>query len=148
MKTFRVGCLTVALIPALTIGGAAEPPPATENQQGHSSGLTARVVAADGSSRIVKLQGVGCTERMCSRVFIRSTGEDGAPQKTWLDSMASITRRSANGAVLVMKDGSQYQATLLSDFRVLYALTSNGRTEKIDLGGIQSLEFVSQNRNR
>ena len=146
MKIFRIGCLTVALIPALTIGGASEPP--AENTQGHRSGLAAKVVSSDGTSRTVKLQGVGCSESICSRVFIRSKGEDGAPQKTWLDSIASITRQTANDALLVMKDGSERRAALLSDFRVLYVSTANGGAQKLDLGGIQSLEFVSQNRNR
>jgi hypothetical protein len=145
MKTLRISCVAVVLMtPALTVGGANLP----AQVEGHRSGLTAKVVAADGTSRTVKLQGIGCSESMCSRVFLRSKTEEGVPQKTWLDSIASITRRTANDALLVMKDGSERRVTLVPDFRVLYVSNAAGLAEKLDLDKIRLLEFVSQNRNK
>jgi hypothetical protein len=41
-----------------------------------------------------------------------------------------------------MKDGTERRMGFVADFRVLYVSTSNGRTEKLDLAKIQSLEFL------
>jgi hypothetical protein len=145
MKALRIGCVAAILTtPALTIGGANLP----SQVEGHRSGLTAQVVAADGTSRTVKLQGIGCSESMCSRVFLRSKAEEGAPQKTWLDSIASIRHATGDDALLVMKDGSEHRVTLVPDFRVLYVSNAAGLAEKLDLDKIRSLEFVFQNRNK
>ena len=104
--------------------------------------MMAKVVSADGTSRTVRLEGVGCTESMCSRVFIRSKGESGAPLRTWFDSIASIKDATATDALFVMKDGTERRHTLVTDFRVLYVLNPNGRTEKLDLTKIRSLELL------
>lgn len=139
MKTLRIGCVTmILLIPAFRSGAANLP----SQVEGHRSGLTARVTAADGTSRTIKLEGVGCTESMCSRVFMRSQGESGTPLRTWLDSIASIKDATANDASFVMKDGTERRMGFVADFRVLYVSTSKGRTEKLDLAKIQSLEFL------
>jgi hypothetical protein len=105
--------------------------------------MMARVVSADGMTRTVKLEGVGCTESMCSRVFIRSTDESGAPVQTWLDSIASIKDATASDALFVMKNGDQRRLALVADFRVLYVSTPTG---KLDLAKIRSLEFVDARR--
>jgi hypothetical protein len=105
--------------------------------------MMAKVVSADGISRAVRLEGIGCTESMCSRVFIRSKGESGAQLRIWFDSIASIQDATATDALFVMKDGTAQRHTLVSDFRVLYVSNPNGRTEKLDLAKIRSLEFVN-----
>jgi hypothetical protein len=133
MNTFRISCTIAALlIPAL----------AQENLQGHRSGLTARVISADGTSRTVRLQGVGCSLSICSRVFIRSTDEAGAPQQTWLDSIRSIRRTDGNNALLELRDGIERRVALLPDFRVLYVSGPDAGAAKVDLGEIQSLKFI------
>jgi hypothetical protein len=129
----------VLLIPAFRSGAASLPFQA----EGHRSGLTARVTAADGTSRTIKLEGVGCTESMCSRVFIRSKSESGAPLQTWLDSVASIKNASENDALFAMRDGTERRLSFVPDFRVLYVSNPNGRTEKLDLAKIRSLEFLN-----
>jgi hypothetical protein len=143
MKTLRIGFVAAALLlPAFKSGGASLP----SQVEGHRSGLTARVVSADGTSRTVRLEGVGCTESMCSRVFIRSKGESGAPLRTWLDSIASIQDATANDALFVMKDGTKRRLAVVTDFRVLYMSNPNGRTEKLDLTTIRSLEFLDSGK--
>ena len=140
MKTLRFGYLAlVLLVPALKSGGAGLP----FEMEGHRSGLSARVVSADGSSRTIKIEGVGCTESMCSRVFIRNTGKSGAPLRTWFDSIASIKDATANDALFVMRDGTERRLTFVPDFRVLYVSDPSGLTEKLDFAKIHSLEFLN-----
>jgi len=139
VKILRIGCVAmVLLIPAFTSGGASLP----SQVEGHGSGIMAKVVSTDGTSRTVRLEGVGCTESMCSRVFIRSKGESGAPLQTWLDSIASIKDTTASDALFVMKDGTERRLTLVSDFRVLYVSSRDGGAQKLDLAKILSLEFL------
>lgn len=143
MKILRIGCLAMVLwIPALRSGAASLP----SQVGGHGSGLTAKVLSADGSSRSLKLEGVGCTESMCSRVFIRSKGANGAPVQTWLDSIASIKDSTADDALFVMKDGTEQRLAFVTGFRILYVSTPNGRAEKLDLTKIRSLEFAGSGR--
>jgi hypothetical protein len=132
----------ILLLPAFKSGGASLP----AQVDGHRSGLTARVVAADGTSRTVRLQGVGCTESMCSRVFIRSEVASGAPLQTWLDSIASIKDTTGRDALFVMKDGTERRLAFVTAFRVLYVSNPNGRTEKLDLTKIRSLELLDSRK--
>ncbi len=83
---------------------------------------------------------------MCSRVFIRSTSESGAPTQTWLDSIASIKDATANDALFVMKDGTERRLSYVTDFRVLYVSNPTGRTEKLDLAKVRSLEFLDSGK--
>lgn len=140
MRVLRISCIAAALvIPAFRSGGASLP----SQVDGHRSGMMARVVSADGTARTVKLKGIGCTESMCSRVFIRSKDENGAPVQTWLDSIASIKDATASDAVFVMKNGAQRRLAFIADFRVLYVSTP---AEKLDLSKIRSLEFIGVGR--
>lgn len=140
MRVLRISCIAAALvIPAFRSGGASLP----SQVDGHRSGMMARVVSADGTARTVKLKGIGCTESMCSRVFIRSKDENGAPVQTWLDSIASIKDATASDATFVMKNGAQRRLAFIADFRVLYVSTP---AEKLDLSKIRSLEFIGVGR--
>jgi hypothetical protein len=140
MKMLRIGCVAMVLvIPAFTSGGATLP----SQVEGHRSGMMAKVVSADGTSRTVRLEGVGCTESVCSRVFIRSKGKSGAPLRTWFDSIASIKDGTAADALFVMKDGTERRLSFVTDFRVLYVSSRNDGTQKLDLAKIRSVEFLS-----
>ena len=140
MKILRIGFLSVILsIPAFKSGAANLP----SHAEGHESGMTARVTAADGTSRIVTLEGVGCTESMCSRLFIRSKNASGAPLQTWLDSIASVKDTSEKDALFVMRDGTAQRLSFVPDFRVLYVSNPNGRTAKLDLAKIRAIEFLN-----
>ena len=139
MRTLRIGCVTmILLIPAFRSGAANLP----SQVEGHRSGLTARVTEADGTSRTIKLEGVGCTESMCSRVFIRSKSASGAPLQTWLDSVASVKDTSEKGALFVMRDGTERRLSFVPDFRVLYVSNPTGHAEKLDFAKIRSLDFL------
>jgi hypothetical protein len=139
MRILRISCVAaVLLIPAFKSGGASLP----SHVEGHRSGLVARVVSADGTSQTVRLEGLGCTESMCSRVFMRSTTEGGTPLRTWIDSVASIRNTTANDALFVMRDGTERRLAFVPDFRVLYLSSRGSGSEKLDLSKVRSLEFV------
>jgi hypothetical protein len=146
MTIFRIGCITVILIPVLTIAGTNGPSPLKDTggqaSHGHRTGLTARVISTDGLSRTVTLEGVGCSESMCSRVFIQSTSDSGARVQTWLDSIESIKDTTERDALFVMKDGTEQRLAFVTDFRVLYVSSPTGKRQKLDLAKIRSLEFV------
>jgi hypothetical protein len=140
MRILRIGCIAAALvIPAFRSGGAGLP----SQVDGHRSGVMAKVVSADGTTRTVKLEGIGCTESMCSRVFIRNKDENGASVQTWLDSIASITDATASDALFVMKNGTQRRLSFVTDFRVLYV---SAPMQKLDLTKVRSLEFLDARR--
>ena len=60
-------------------------PLAAAVDQGHRLLLRARVVMVDGTSRAITIQGVGCTENICSRVRATTLMAD----SVWLDGLAS-----------------------------------------------------------
>jgi hypothetical protein len=140
MKILRISWVGLILsVPALRSGAANLP----SQVEGHRSGIMAKAVFADGTSRTVRLEGVGCTESMCSRVFIRSKSASGAPLQTWLDSVASVRDTGENDALFVMRDGTERRLSFVPDFRVLYVSNPNGYTEKVDLAKIRSIEFLA-----
>jgi len=65
---------------------------------------------------------------------------------TPLDSIASITVATKDMAVLVMKDGTERNVTLVPDFRVLYVTDRSGVIERIDLAKIRSVEFLATDK--
>jgi len=139
MKILRIGCVAMVLsIPAFTSGAASLP----SKVEGHRSGMMAKIVSADGTTRTVRLEGWGCTESMCSRVFIRSNSENRAPLRTWFDSIAAIKDATAADALFVMKDGTERRLPFVPEYRVLYVSNRIGLTEKVDLAKIQSIEFL------
>jgi len=139
MNILRIGCVAMVLsIPAFTSGSASLP----SQVEGHQSRMMAKVVSADGTARTVRLEGWGCMESMCSRVFIRTKGENGAPLRTFLDSIASIKDTTATDALFVMKDGTEHRLAFVTDYRMLYVSNRIGPTEKLDLAKIRSFEFL------
>jgi hypothetical protein len=139
--TLRIISLAVALLSPVTfaVRGASEPP---EDRQGHVSGLTARITMADGTSRMAKLEGMGCSASIRSRTVIKSKAESESLVKTWLDSIAAIRDTTPGDALFVLKDGSARRLSFVTDFRVMYLANRLGGTEKLDLAKIKSVEFL------
>jgi hypothetical protein len=108
--------------------------------QGHLSGLSARIILRDGSSRIVTIEGVGCTASICSRKLIKTKTSAEAVVTTWLDSVAAIRDITPGNALFVLKNGTSQHLSLLPGFRVLYLKTRLGGAEKLDLAQIQAVE--------
>lgn len=109
----------------------------------------ARLILPDGSSRLVELEGVGCTQSICSRTHISGKAEHGASAAIAFDGIAviqndPIRNTTSDTALFVLKDGTRQQMSLVADFRVLYFLDESGRPQKLDLAAVKSLEFLPQ----
>jgi hypothetical protein len=118
------------------------PLPAVDDPDGHRSSLRATVTMTDGTNQTVTLQGVGCTENICSRV----RALDVKSKSLWLDELASVhaISRGANGAVtavITFRDGRERQASIVQGNRVLYIKGHFGRTERLDLARIARIDF-------
>ena len=139
---FRIISLAVALLSPATFGarGAREP---SDAGQGHLSGLGARITMADGSGRVARLEGVGCSASICSRTLIKGRTDRETLVKTWLDSIAAIKDTTVDDALFVLKDGTERRLSLVSDFRVLYLANPLGGREKLDLARVKSVEFLA-----
>ena len=109
-----------------------------------TSGMMARVTLLDGTTQTVKLEGVGCSNSICSRRGIKSNGKGGLIVSTLFADLTAIKDTSEDAAIFVMKDGAEHRRTLLKDFRVLYVWTQSGEIEKLDLAKIKSVEFAAQ----
>lgn len=135
MTAVRMSCMvTLLLIPA----ALALP----ESRQGHLSGLTARITLPDGTTRMARVEGLGCSAAICSRVAIKGKAEGDSLVSFWLDSIAAIRDTTERDAWIVMKNGTARRVSLVTDFRVLYLANRSATAEKLDLGKIKSLEFL------
>jgi hypothetical protein len=134
----RMSFMALALLTPIgfTMRGASRLP---QVEEGHVSGLTAKITMPSGFTRTVKIEGVGCTASLCSRTAIRGKVEHGSIAKTWFDMIAAIKDTAENEALFVMRDGTQRRLSLLNDFRVLYLAPG----EKLDLAKVKSIEFVT-----
>jgi len=146
-KMLSVGSRIAAIAVVCLLGGSGVaspwlPLPAVDNHEGHQSSLRARVTMADGSARAITLQGVGCTENICSRVRAMDLKGD----SVWLDGLASIREISheAEGpvrAVFTFRNGTECETFIRSGNRVLYIDGRFGQTEKLDLGRVTEIAF-------
>jgi hypothetical protein len=109
--------------------------------------IVARMTLTDGSSRTVTLEGVGCSETMCSRVAVRSKADgDSRVTRTWLDAIATIKDITSEGALFVLKNGTSRRLSVVHDNQFLYFADQDGAEGKIFLAGIKSVEFLAQGR--
>ena len=137
-KSWIPALLLVPVAFAMKEAGAADAP----GQQAHLSGLTARITLPDGTVQMAKLEGLGCSQSICSRVAIKGKATNNALTSFWLDGIAAIKDTTETGALLVMKDGTGQRISLITDFRVLYLANQSRSPEKLDLTKIKSLEFL------
>lgn len=135
-----VSRLTVITVVCLTAGTGFASTPHTDPH--HKSSLRAIVTMSDGTTRRITLQGVGCTESMCSRVRAKDTKAD----DVWLDRLASVQAISHEvtgpiTAVFTFKDGGQRQASIIEWHRVLYVEGRFGLPQKLDLARLTRIDF-------
>jgi hypothetical protein len=117
-----------------------------EANAGHKTSLPAVITMADGTTKAITLEGVGCTASMCSRVRARENNSD----SIWLDGLTSMRHiRDANGAVqatFTFNNGIEREGSIAQDNRVLYISRWLGNPEKLDLARIHRIDFVSRKR--
>jgi hypothetical protein len=137
----RLAALAAA-VSAIAAVGRPDSPPVSEAKD-HTSSLTAQLTLRNGDTRRVALEGVGCSNSICSRVSVDSR-KPGDPviTKTWLDSIAAIKDVTKEDALFVFRDGTERRLSVIPLNRVLYIKSQSGRDEKISLGTVRSLEFI------
>ena len=112
----------------------------------HLTRLSVKITAKDGRTRIIKLEGVGCTASICSRTMMKAKAEQDVLAKLWLDGITAIRDTTDHDALFVMRDGVQKRLALVKDFRVLYLAAESGHSEKIDIDALKSIEFLPSTR--
>jgi len=65
---------------------------------------------------------------------------------TWLDTIAAIKDITSDGALFVLKNGTSRRLSVVHDNRFIYFADQQGAEKKIDLAGIQSIEFLAPGR--
>jgi hypothetical protein len=154
IKILQMALMGAGLLAPVTmsISGAnraaqAGEPAAVSAPQAKPSILTAKLTLLNGASRLVTIEGVGCTRSICSRTHIDGKAEQEPSTAAPLQSIAfnaidAIQNTAPNKALFILKDGGRLQMSLVADFRVLYLLDESGRSQRLDLGEIKSLEFM------
>lgn len=148
---FRIGSFAACLLAAVPFTSAVSAPPSPVDQgqqsaNGHLTDLMAKIILRDGTTRMVKLEGVGCLQSICSRTAIKAKAKTDSLVRTWIDGLAAIKDTTAADALFVLKDGTSQRMSLLSDFRVLYLANRLGGTEKLDLAKVKAIEFLPSGR--
>ena len=137
--------LVCALVGIFALAGS--PWAGPEAARAGSAGLVARMTRANGTSQTITLEGVGCSEALCSRVAVRSKAEDDPRvTKTWLDTIAVIRDITSKDALFVLKNGASQRHSVVHENQFLYFADQHGREHKIDLAGIKSIEFLASGR--
>src|SRR5690348_11531924 len=106
------------------------------------SPLVAKITMPNGATETARLEGVGCSAAICSRVAFQGKANNDALVKTRLVSIATIKKTSDGSALLVLKDGTSRRLSLVKDFRVLYLANPSGSTRKLDLADVKAVEFL------
>ena len=124
--------------------GRSQQPAVVATEKGYLSALPIRVLLKNGVYRMLTLDGVGCSESICSRVTINSRAHgDSLVGRTRLDSISAIRDVKGGDALFILTDGSEKRLSVVPLNRVLY-LTNESRTnEMVDLAEIDSVEFLT-----
>jgi hypothetical protein len=142
----RIGLLLTAIVLAAPLSASKWVESGLANAgETRAPGSMIRVVSRHGAARVETLDGVGCSEAICSRVFIRALVEDEegtTVQNIRFDSVAAIEMLGAGEARVRFIDGIVKRVLVAADNRVLYVVDQAGRRKKVDLSDVASIEFL------
>jgi hypothetical protein len=142
---FAMKKLVYAVVGLIALAGSSWAGP--EEARAGSARLLATMTRANGSAQMITLEGVGCSEALCSRVAVGTKADDDPrATKTWLDTIAAIRDITSKDALFVLKDGTAQRLSVVHDNRFLYFSDQHGGKGKIDLSGIKSIEFLAPGR--
>ena len=109
---------------------------------GQSTQRTIRLTLRDGTSRLVRLDGVGCNESICSRIAVNTrTIGSAMVNHTPFDDLAAVRDLGGAAALFVLKDGSTRRLSVVPENRVLYVIAADGGRQKVGLDRLVSIEF-------
>lgn len=104
-----------------------------------------RIIPRHGPARIETLDGIGCSEAICSRVFVRTLAskERGTSARNIrFDAVAAIEMLGGGDARVRFIDGTIRRVLVAADNRVLYLVDEAGRATRLDLSDVVSIEFL------
>jgi|SRR5579862_9075337 len=139
-RAFQTTSIAVVLLAAGNgFAGTFHP---AHNDPAHRSSLHAIVTMADGTTSRVTLEGVGCTQSICSRVRAKDTQAG----DVWLDSLVSIRDISHEtsgpvSALFTLRDGSERRMSVIAWHRVLYTKDAFGLGHQLDLARVNEIDF-------
>ena len=145
MTAPRVALLMTALALAAPWSATKWTGGALANAGEPAGSLSIRIVPRNGPAHIETLDGIGCTEAICSRVFVRTllvNDEGAAVQHVDFDTIAAIEMLGAGDARVRLIDGTFQRVLVAADNRVLYLLDEAGRTKTVGLGDLAAIEFL------
>jgi len=144
MKCIVVLTFTFVLAPLSSIAKWTEVAYAAPRET-RTAGLMIRITPLNGPSRVETLDGIGCSEAICSRVFVRTLVDDEdrtVARDIPLDTVAAIEPRVGGHARLRFINGTVQQLVVPVGWRVLYLLDDAGRTKTVDLSKLHSIEIL------
>ena len=141
MKLINVVLLSGSLVAPVTMTTSAANRPL---QAAQSPTISAKLTMADGATRLVELDGVGCAVSICSRTQIKGHARGASLDSFAFDAIQTIESATQDKVLLVMKDGTRRMLSLDNNFRVLYFHSESGSERQLDLSKMKSLEFVEK----
>src|SRR5258706_137947 len=112
-RTFSLSVALAVLllvVPLRIVSGAPNSDTSTQSTR------LVRLGLRDGSSKVVRLDGVGCAESICSRVAVNSHAVGNViVNRTQLDTIAAIRDITNDSALFVFGDGSRRRVSVIPD---------------------------------
>src|SRR5262245_5614859 len=111
----------------------------------HPAGHVIRIVPKNGLPYIESFDGIGCSQALCSRVFVRVWVDDDegtAIQRIPFDTVARIDMLEGGDARIRSIDGTAQRVIVAADNRVLYLIDQTGRAKTLDINKVVSIEFL------
>jgi hypothetical protein len=139
--------LLTAIVVAAPIASRWTDGPVAHASGARSAATMIRVVPRTGSPYVRALDGIGCSQAICSRVFVRALVADDegtAVQRIRFDTVAAIEMLGGGDARVRFNDGTSRRVLVAADNRVLYLIDDAGRTKRLDLGNVVSIEFLQR----
>src|SRR5262245_43298199 len=143
--TTRVACLIIVIVLAGPWPASKWVSRAFASAGDTRHGLRIRINPRKGPAYVEPLNGIGCSETICSRVFVRALVEDGegtVVQRIRFDAIAALEMLASGDARVRFHDGTSRRLLVAADNRVLYLMDETGRTRRVDLGNVVSIEFL------
>ena len=112
-----------------------------------SSSRVVKVTLLDGTTQRITLDGVGCSETLCSRIAVAAKAKgDRRVNSIPLDSIAAVKDITKDGALFVFRDGTTQRLSVIHDNQVFYTSNASRAVAKIDLAHVQSVEFLGSGK--
>jgi len=102
-----------------------------------------RLTLRAGQAREATLDGVGCSQLLCSRTGIRARAErQGGESPIRFHDIRAIRLSVAGHATVETIDGASRDVVIPVENRVLYLIEAGHTSERLDIGQLTAIEFL------